>query len=336
MRRACLTVIVVLFLAFGVHAYADQTAEELLKAITKVRSFVPEDARTASSLGTEREGNGVVIDSVGHILTIGYLIIEAETIEVMGPEGKPTAATFVGYDHDTGFGLVRVKQPLSVAPMKLGQSSEAKEGDPVLVAGYGGPDSVQGARVLARKEFAGYWEYLLDNAIYTTPPYENFGGAALIGRDGGLLGIGSIFTQVMIRGIGTVPCNMFVPIDLLKPILADLIAAGCSREPPKPWLGLYVAEVHGRVFVAQVTSGGPAEQAGLQPNSIILEVNKKPVQGLADFYRKVWGLGRAGVAVPLSILQGTQVSDITIRSADRSQFLHLKPRAQTARWGRVE
>jgi serine protease DegQ len=336
MKRGCLLIILGVFIAFATPAQADQAAEEILKAVVKVHSIVPKDARSAGSLGTEREGNGVVIDAQGHILTIGYLILEAETIEVVGPEGKPISATFVGYDHSTGFGILRTDKPLSVAPMKLGQSSEVNQGDPILVAGHGGKDAVQPARVISRGEFAGYWEYLLDDAIYASPPHPGFGGAALIGPDGQLLGIGSIFTQLVVSGVGSLPCNMFVPIDLLKPILADLIATGRSREPSKPWLGLSAEEAHGRVFVLRVRSEGPAAQAGLQPGDVILAVNKEAVKGLADLYRKVWALGSAGVDIPLSVLQGTQIRDITVHSADRYQHYRLKPGKSAGKVSRLD
>jgi S1-C subfamily serine protease len=317
---------IAIFIAFGMPAYADQDAKEILKAIVKIRSIIPKDAHTASTLGTEREGNGVVIDSKGHVLTIGYLIVEAETIEVTGPDGKPINANFVGYDHNTGFGLLRTEKPLNVRPMKLGKSSNVKEGEPVLVAGHGGEDSAQAAQVISRKEFVGYWEYLLEEALFTVPAYSNFGGAALIDRDGQLLGIGSLFTQIVIPGFGSIPCNMFVPIDLLNPILTDLIATGHSRKEPRPWLGINTEEAHGRVFVTQITPRGPAEGAGLQRGDLILSVRGIAVNGLADFYRKVWALGNAGVDVPLSVLQGTRIRDITVRSADRYQFLIPKPK----------
>ncbi len=325
MKKICLTVIFVLLIALHMPVYADQAAEEILKAVVKIRAIVPKDARSARILGTEREGNGVVIDSKGHILTIGYLISDAETIEVIGPEDKPINATFVGYDHNTGFGLLRADKPLNVVPMKLGQSTEVKEGDPILIAGHGGKDSVQVGQVIARKEFVGYWEYLIENAIFIAPAYSNFGGAALIDRDGRLLGIGSIFTQMTIPGFGSIPCTMFVPVDLLNPILSDLMTRGRSREAPRPWLGLNAEETHGRVFVTRVTSEGPAERAGLQPEDLILTVNGKVVNGLADFYRKVWALGNAGVDVSLGILRGSQIRDITVHSADRYQSLRLKP-----------
>lgn len=326
MKRMNLAVIFIVLIAFGVPSYADQPAEEILKAIVKIRSTIPKEAYTATALGTEREGSGVVIDSKGHILTIGYLITEAETLEVIGEDGKSIEATFVGYDHNTGFGLLRANKPLNVVPMKLGQSSKVKEGEMILVAGHGGTDSIQVGRVIARKEFAGYWEYLLENAIVTAPPYLNFGGAALIDRDGQLLGIGSLFTQVTIQGLGLIPCNIFVPIDLLNPILNDLIAKGRSLEAPRPWLGLNAEEAHGRVFVIRVTPGVPAERAGLQPGDLILTVKGEAVKGLADFYRKVWALGHAGVDVSLGILRGIEIRNITVHSADRYQFLMLRPK----------
>lgn len=323
--KVCLTLIFSLILTFCGSVRAEQAPEEILNAIVRVHATVPENARTAVSLGTDRDGSGVVIDERGYVLTIGYLILEAERIEVVGQRGETVKATFVAYDHNSGLGILRAEKPLKVTHMQLGQSSELTVGDPVLVASYGGPDSVQGARVLTRQEFAGYWEYLLEDAIFTSPPYLSFGGAALIGRNGRLVGIGSLYTRITLPGLGAVPTNMFVPIDRLKPILDDLIARGRSQEPSRPWLGLYSEEAHGRVIILRVASGSPAEQAGLREGDIILKVKKGAVKGLADFYRKVWALGEAGVDVPVSILQGTEIRDLVVHSADRSQYLRLGP-----------
>jgi S1-C subfamily serine protease len=325
MRKSCVAVLVFLLFVFSSPAHAAQTAEEILKAIVQIRSIIPKDAHTAATLGTEREGSGVIIDTKGYILTIGYLVVEAENIEVIGLEEKPVTARFVGYDHTTGFGLIKTEKPLNVAPMKIGKSSEVKEGDPILVAGHGGADAVQVARVISRKEFTGYWEYLLEDAIFTAPAYANFGGAALIGQDGQLLGIGSLFTQMMIPGLASIPSNVFVPIDLLGPILSDLKTIGRSSKAPKPWLGVNAEEAHGRVFITRLTPGSPAEKAGIRPGDLILTVNKSAVTGLADFYRKVWALGKPGAEIPLGVLQGIEIRSIRVRSGDRYQFLKLKP-----------
>jgi S1-C subfamily serine protease len=307
-------------------AFAATQAEDVLKAVVKIRAVVPEGARTAAVLGTEREGHGILIDSRGHILTTGYLIIESESIEVTDPDGQKIKAVFVGYDHATGFGVLKAESPLQVEPMKFGSAAELKEGAPVLIAGHGGLESAIGARVMARKEFTGYWEYILDNAIFTAPAYAKFAGAALIGPDGRLLGVGSLFTQLSVPGLGVLPCNVFIPIDLLPPILADLIAAGKPNKPAKPWLGINAEESHGRVFITRITEGGPAAEAGLKTDDLILKVNGQPVVGLSDFYRKLWAAGSAGVEVKISILEGVESREVTVRSGDRNKFLMTKPK----------
>ena len=323
MQKKYVSIVIGIIIGFSLPVFAMQTPENILNAVVKVKASIPPDASTAPILGTERVGNGVVIDDRGHILTIGYLILEAATIEVQNVSGGPVSARFVAYDYNTGFGILRAEPPLPVEPLKLGQSSQLKEGDPILMVGFGGPDAVLGSRVVSRKEFAGYWEYLIEDAIYTSPPYPDYGGAALIDSQGELLGIGSIFTRLNVPGLGILPCNMSVPIDLLKPILADLIDSGRTSKPPQPWLGVHADEAHGRVFIIRLTPGGPAEKAGIKVGDIVLAVDQTPVKALADFFRQIWRLGPAGVTVPLSILQDTQIRRINVQSADRYQFLQV-------------
>ncbi len=299
---------------------APAEGEFLGEAVVRLNATIPAQARTAGSLGTEREGNGIVIDRQGHILTIGYLILEAARIEITTAGGKKVAARYVGYDHASGFGLLRAVPPLDVTPLDLGESTPVKVADAVRILTAG--EAAQGpARVMSRDAFVGYWEYLLEDALYVAPAHPDYGGAALVDDDGRLIGVGSILTRFHIETVGWVPCNMFVPIDLLKPILADLIATGASRQPSQPWLGLHGEDVQGRVFITRVSNKGPSAAAGLKPGDIILSVKDNPVDGLADFYRQVWALGEAGVPIPLRVLKGDRIEEITVQSGDRRRYL---------------
>jgi S1-C subfamily serine protease len=299
--------------------------EQALGSVVAVRSEIPADAFTASILGTERAGNGVVIDRNGLILTVGYLITEAETIWVSALTGTAAPAHVVGYDQATGFGLLQALGRLGAPPLELGSAAASAVGDPVIIAGEGGLPHALRAQVVDKREFAGYWEYVLDEAIFTSPPHPSWGGAACIGADGRLQGIGSLFVQEA-RGEGTASQgNMIVPIDLLKPILSDLLTLGRADRPPRPWLGMYASEAEDTVFVAGVASGGPAERAGIKPGDFVLEVAGTRVTELAATFRRIWSIGPAGSEIPLTIARDGNLQRITIRSADRNDFLK-KPR----------
>ncbi len=320
--------LVILVLALTVPGYlaGQEFTAETLDAVVKVRAEVPPEARTAASLGPLREGSGVLIDSDGLVLTIGYLVLEASHVDVTDTRGKTVPARMLGYDHATGFGLLRAQPaPAGVRPLPLGLSENLNRGAEVLVLSYSGNGpSGQGAYVVSRREFAGYWEYLLERAIFTAPHHANFGGAALIDRDGSLLGIGSLQVPEAIPG-QPVPGNMFVPIDLLKPILPDLAQKGRSGARRRPWLGVQMEEVGGHVVVRRVSRGGPAARSGLEVGQLIAGVGGAPVAGLADLYRKVWALGAPGVSVPLNILKGVRVEEVSVVSGDRYDYLRLKP-----------
>jgi S1-C subfamily serine protease len=304
-------------------AAAAQEVNAALQSIVKLSIRVPPDARSAKTLGTEREGNGVVIDGDGLIVTIGYLVVESDSILVTTASGKTLPASLVGYDHDTGFGLLRAAGPLGVAPIKLGDSTATAERDQVLVAGHGGSEAAIGAFVVSRRDFAGSWEYLLENAIFTSPPISGFGGAALIGRDGRLLGVGSLFVGDAMQGHRPLPGNMFVPIDRLKPILGDLLANGRASGTVRPWLGLQPEDVKGHVFVQRVSPDTPAAKAGIESGDIVLAVGDKAVASVADYYRKLWSQGEAGTAIRLKLLQGAELREITVKSVDRMSYLKI-------------
>lgn len=302
---------------------AAQDAGAALQSVVKLSVRTPPDARSARTLGTEREGNGVVIDTSGLIVTIGYLVIESESILVTTATGKSVPASLVGYDHDTGLGLLRASGTLGVPAIKLGDSTTTGEREQVLVAAHGGLDAVIAAFVVSRRDFAGSWEYLLENAIFTSPPIAGFGGAALIGRDGRLLGVGSLFVGDAMQGSRPLPGNMFVPIDRLKPIMADLLSTGRAGGAIRPWLGLQPEDVKGRVFVQRVSPETPAAAAGIGAGDIVLAVGNKPVTSMADYYRKLWAEGEAGTPIRLRVLQGAELKEITVKSIDRMSYLKM-------------
>ncbi len=306
------------------HAQSPTTLDDLAAAVVRIKTYINPDGRTVEYLGLERHGSGIVIGSDGLVLTIGYLMVEAHSAEVATNDGHAVPADVVGYDHETGFGLLRATQPLKVRPMSLGKSAALKVKDPVLVASYGGTEMVAPVHVAARREFAGGWEYLLENAIFTTPPHPMWSGAALISREGKLVGVGSlIVADVSGNGSGE-PGNMFVPIDRLQPILADLIADGRASGPARPWLGLITEEIAGKLLVSRVTEGGPAEKAGVQKGDIVRGVGGKTARNLADFYRKVWALGDAGITVPLDVLRDDAPKRLDVPSMNRLDHLKLK------------
>jgi S1-C subfamily serine protease len=297
-----------------------------LDAVVLLRAEVPEDAFTASTLGTERTGNGVVIRGDGLILTIGYLITEAETIWLTLNDGTTVPGHALAYDQVTGFGLVQPLGRVDTPMLARGSAAATPTGSEVIVIGHGGRAHSLKARIIAKREFAGYWEYVLDEAVFTAPPHPQWGGAALVGTDGRLLGIGSLLVQEA-QGGDAVAGNMFVPIDLLEPILEDMLKYGRPARPPRPWLGMYAAEAEQRLAVTGLATGGPAESAGVQPGDIVLQVADERVSGLAELFRSVWRLGDAGVEVPLTLSREAQVLRLKLRSADRNDFLK-KPQLQ--------
>ena len=292
-----------------------------LKSIVAVQSRIPSDAFTASVLGTERAGNGVVIRGDGLILTIGYLITEAEAIWLTDHTGSAVQGHVLGYDQESGFALVQALGQLNAEAIEIGKSALLNETDRVIIAGHGGVQNAVSAEIISIREFAGYWEYLLDSAIFTTPAHPNWGGAGVIGENGDLVGIGSLFIQHETAGESAADGNMIVPIDLLRPIYDDLLNIGKPNKKARPWLGLFGAEVEGSIVVAALTSDGPAHRADIRVGDIITAVSTNKITTLANFFRQVWAQGEAGVEIPLEVDRDGEILDISITSVARNDML---------------
>ncbi|ACA16949.1 PDZ/DHR/GLGF domain protein [Methylobacterium sp. 4-46] len=297
--------------------------DRALAAVLSLSARVPEGAFTADALGTERAGNGVLIGADGLVLTIGYLITEAESVWLTTQDGRSVPGHVVGFDAVTGFGLVQALGRLDCPVLPLGRSAALQVGQGAIFAGTGGRSRAVAAKVVARQSFAGYWEYVLDDAIFTAPSHPHWGGAGLIGPNGDLLGIGSL--QLQQGGSEARALNMAVPIDLLTPILDDLTSRGRVARPPRPWLGLYATEIDDEVVVMGLAKSGPAAAADLRSGDTVLDVAGAPVPDLGGFFRQVWALGEAGVAVPLTVRRDGRTLAVTVQSADRERFL-LAPR----------
>ncbi len=295
--------------------------ERTLSAVVGLRSFIPPDAFTAGTLGTERAGSGVVIRDSGLVATIGYLITEAETIWITSGDGRAVAGHALAYDQESGFGLVQALGKLGLPALELGDSDSLKVGDQVVFAAVGGPHHSVETRVVGRQEFAGYWEYVLDDAMFTAPAHPFWGGCGLIGGDGKLMGVGSLILQQGDRKGRRLDMNMVVPIGLLAPILDDLLTYGRVNRPARPWLGMYATEADETLVIGGLSDNGPAEQAGIRTGDRVLAVNGEDVGDLAGLWRRVWASGSAGAEVKLRILRDTGAVTISVRSGDRAKFL---------------
>jgi len=300
-------------------------------AVVGIQVTAVEDARSARSLGQERTGSGVVIGADGLVLTIGYLMLEAQQIEIVTQDGKMLPAVAVAYDIATGFGLLKPLLPLrGVKPVNLGSQQDLKTGEPLMVvtgATADGQDSdVSMTQLVSQRAFSGTWEYHIDTALFTSPPVTagdgNHSGAPLFNQRGELLGIGSLLVADALGENKRVPGNMFVPVDLLKPILAELQRSGSTRQSHRPWLGLTSSEQGGRVQIIRVSEDSPAEAAGLEPGDVVLAVDDSKVDTLESFYKKLWARSSPDAPVTLTVLQGADIKTLVLKPQDR--MLSLK------------
>ncbi len=297
--------------------------DRALAGVVSVKAIAPADAFTAKSLGTERLGHGVVIRQSGLVLTVGYLIIEAQEVWLRTIDGRVVPGQALAYDQETGFGLVQAMSSLDLPVLPLGVSGEVAPGDSLIIAGSGGRESTLSAYCVGRQQFAGYWEYWISDAIMSAPAHPFWGGAAAIDELGRLVGIASLQVETG-DGKQSQSLNMVIPIDLLPPVLDDLVKLGRPNKPPRPWLGVYATEIGERIVIAGVADDGPAEKAGVEVGDIVLSVAGEKPTSLGEVWRRVWAQGPAGVEIPLMLERQDRVLEIRIKSVDR--LLVTRPR----------
>lgn len=300
--------------------------DDIIEAVVGIHAEIPEGARTAGILGRNRRGSGILIDGKGLILTIGYLILEAERITVMDHRGKLLPASLVGYDGNSGFGLIRAEGLAGAKHARLGGSGGLKADDPAFIVRFNPDEPIGTATVISRRAYTGYWEYMLEHAILVAPPVTEYAGAALIDSDFKIVGIGSLYLLEVAGEESNLPGNMFVPTELLLPVLDEIVAKGRPVGPARPWLGVNVTEVLGHVIITRISEESPAGESGLKSGDIILRVAGKEVSGLEQFYRYLWESGRAGSLIKLQLLQGSSVNTREVLSRDRLGHYKMAPR----------
>ena len=308
---------------------ANETTESTIAAFSRANAAVvglkvsvADDARSAETLGKERSGSGVVIGSDGLILTIGYLMMEAQSIQIITQDNKTLPARAVAYDLATGFGLVRALLPLrGIEPVAMGSLKDLQPGTALMAAtgaqATGEDGDVNMTQLVSKRPFSGYWEYHIDAAAFTSPPIGNHSGAPLFNQKGELVGIGSLFVSDAMGGNRRLPGNMFVPVDLLKPILAEMEKTGGTAVSRRPWVGLTSTEQGGRVQIVRVNKESPAQQAGLEAGDLVLAVDGKKVATLEEFYKKLWDRASPQADITLTVLQGAEIKSIVLKPVDR-------------------
>ena len=291
-------------------------------AVVGLRTTVSAEARSAESLGRQRAGSGVVIGKDGLILTIGYLMMEADNIQIVTQDNKTLPAKAVAYDQATGFGLVRTLLPVAdLEPVGFGPLDSLRDGEPLMAVSGAQPDGADGdvnmVYLVGKRAFSGYWEYHIESAAFTSPPIANHSGAGLFNQRGELVGIGSLLVGDAMGAGRRLPGNMFVPVDLLRPILDEMQRTGSSKTSHRAWLGVSSAEQSGRVQIIRVNKDSPAQQAGLAPGDLVLAVDGAKVATLEAFYKKLWDRADPEGEVTLTVLQGAEIKTIRIRAMDR-------------------
>jgi S1-C subfamily serine protease len=297
-----------------------QMVERVMQSVVAIQARTDDDASTARTLGQRRQGSGVVIGP-DLVLTIGYLLIEAQSVDLIDRQGRRVPAQVKAVDTVSGFGLVRSLVPLRLEPVPLGDSDVVKAPAKVLTLGQGEVELTE-LQVVSRKPFAGNWEYLLETPLMTLPAVNNWSGAGLFDEAGQLIGLGSLLVPDVFGDSKPMPGNLYVPLNELKPQLVELLRNGKRTGPAQSWLGISSQAVRGGgLMVQRVTPESPASQAGIQAGDVLVALQGRAIDNLPDFYRQLWTSGPAGSTLEITVKRLGQERKIRITTGDRALSL---------------
>lgn len=294
-----------------------KVVERTQDSIVRFQAYIPEECRSSRILGGFRQGTGLVINSQGHILTVGYLIMEATEVQVILADDTTVQAKVAGVDFETGFGILQLVDSVDVPAIAIGRSSQVSDDQLTLtIGGSTGEQTriVTNGRIFSTGLFIGYWEYLLENALYVVPQNPAFGGSPLLNIEGEAIGVVSLQLNQH-QGM-----NLAIPVDLLHTIETELVQYGrVISRVPRSWIGVYHAPYTEGVIVVDVVQEGPAHKAGIQKGDIITHINDVRITGEEHFLRQLWTIPIHS-QFHMTFLRRNKPQTLTIWGLDRYEF----------------
>jgi serine peptidase DegS len=267
-------------------------------------------------------GSGVIVDEAGHIVTNHHVIANADSVKVQLADGREANARVVGRDPDTDLAVLKIDlSPLPAAT--FGRSDQLKVGDVVLAIGnpIGLSQTVTHGIVSATsRQQLGIAP--LEDFIQTDAPI-NFGnsGGALVDTSGALIGIN---TAIVAKNLGVEGIGFAIPVNMVRGVLSDIIAHG---RVIRGWIGIVpedasdeqaaqIGLAHGGVVLANLYVGSPAQQAGLAPGDLLLQINGATLNSAQDALARI-ASAKPGAVLAIKVLRGRRKLEVKAHVSER-------------------
>jgi S1-C subfamily serine protease len=292
-----------------------ELVKHLLSSVVHIHTEVPSAHPSTRILGDERMGTGTVVDPSGLILTVNYVVMGGETIQVTLARGRALRAEIVAQDFEVGLALLRVKrQGLPAAPVTASES--LTRGDPVFALGSTGPRErrVAGGLVTYLGEFEAYWEYLLDRGIVSSAANPGFGGGPLFTLSGKMVGVVSLNLNEIARS------SLAIPVECYLRNQEEFVRFGrVVSRPQRAWLGVFAHVLEEGVVVAGLVPNGPGARSGIQEGDLIVSLDAREVPTRKDLYLSLWRHA-PGEKMTLEVMRDNQVRRLSVTAGDRADF----------------